>query len=580
MKYKKLLTATLLLFTLVSGAQTLNWGAYINTNNNFSASDVAVDAAGNTYTVGLFVTGGDFNPGPGVFNINELSATVGNYFCIKLNPSGDFLWAMPVGGTNNVNTVILGNEPKISIDNNSGVIYITGAYDSEVDFDPSAATYLIPPPPGGCATCEYTFLAKYTLNGNLVWAKYLMEMNSPFEIAIDNSGGVNLIGGFSVTIDVDPGPNVFNLTTNPGGNDFYILKLNSNGEFVWAKQFGDPTRFDQIRDIVIDNANNIIITGLFSGLVDFDPNAGITNLQSNNNSNDAFIAKYTSNGELIWAKSFGSVNTGIEIGYAVTVDNQNNIYATGSFSGLTDFDPSTNTVSLSPVTNRSIYILKLTSNGDFDFVKTIGAPGTELVYDIAVDNVGSLYITGYYLSSMDCDPDAGTFTITANGGNNEIFLVSLSASNGQFGWAKSIGGTNNDEGKRIAIHEPSNRLTLVGQFQNGSNVDFNPPNGYYLPFALNSGSATYIINYSYTSLSNPDFASENKIVVHPNPANDVIYIESIEPIDSFILLDLTGKIITSEKSSKTLNVSNINPGIYLLKINSNNTTTTKKVVIQ
>lgn len=579
MKYKKLLTATLLLFTLVSGAQTLNWGAYINTNNNFSASDVAVDAAGNTYTVGLFVTGGDFNPGPGVFNINELSATVGNYFCIKLNPSGDFLWAMPVGGTNNVNTVIGGYGPKISIDNNSGFIYITGAYSSQVDFDPSAASFYIPPPNSGGP--EYTFLAKYTLNGNLVWAKYIAERGTVIsEIAVDNSGEVNIIGVFSGTLDLDPGPNVFTVSTNPSGDDFYILKYNSNGEFQWAKQFGDPTRLDEVYDITTDNENNIIITGLFSGLVDFDPNSGVTNLQSNNNSNDAFIAKYTSNGELIWAKSFGSTNTGIERGNAITVDNQNNIYATGSFSGLTDFDPSTNTVNLSPVANRSIYILKLTSNGDFDFVKTIGAPGTELVYDIAVDNFGSLYITGLYLVSMDCDPDAGIFTITANGGNNEIFLVSLSASNGQFGWAKSIGGTNNDEGKRIAIHEPSNRLTLVGQFQNGSNVDFNPPNGYYLPFALNSGSATYIINYSYTSLSNPDFASENKIVIHPNPANDVIYIESIEPIDSFILLDLTGKIITSEKSSKTLNVSTINAGIYLLKIQSNSKITTKKVIIQ
>lgn len=579
MKYKKLLTATLLLLTLVSGAQTLNWGAYINTNNNFSASDVAVDAAGNTYTVGLFVTGGDFDPGPGVFNINELSATVGNYFCIKLNPSGNFVWAMPVGGTNNVNTVIGGYGPKISIDNNSGFIYITGAYSSQVDFDPSAASFFITPPNSGGP--EYTFLAKYTLNGNLAWAKYIAESGTVIsEIAVDNSGEVNIIGVFSGTLDLDPGPNVFNVSTSPSGDDFYILKYNSNGEFQWAKQFGDPTRLDEVYDITIDNQNNIIITGLFSGLVDFDPNSGVTNLQSNNNSNDAFIAKYTSNGELIWAKSFGSTNTGIERGNAITVDNQNNIYATGSFSGLTDFDSSTNTVNLSPVGTRSIYILKLTSNGDFEFVKTIGAPGTELVYDIAVDNVGSLYITGYYLSSMDCDPDDGVFTITANGGNPEIFLVSLSASNGQFGWAKSIGGTNNDEGKRIAIHEPSNRLTLVGHFQNGSNVDFDPPNGYYLPNALNSGSATYIINYSYTSLSNDYFSAENNIVIHPNPAKEIIYIEMSESIESYQLIDMTGKIITTVYNSKSVDVSSLTSGMYLLKINSNNTITTKNVVIQ
>ncbi|MBN8641266.1 MAG: SBBP repeat-containing protein [Flavobacteriales bacterium] len=560
-------------------AQTLNWGAYFYTNNNFSASDVAIDADGNTYTVGLFVSGGDFDPGPGVFNINELSSTVGNYFCVKLNPNGNFVWAMPVGGTNNVNTVIGGYGPKISIDNNSGFIYITGAYSSQVDFDPSAASFFIPPPNSGGP--EYNFLAKYTLNGNLVWAKYIAEIGTVIsEIAADSSGGINLIGVFSGTLDLDPGPNVFNVSTSPSGDDFYILKYNLNGEFQWAKQFGDPTRLDEVYDITIDNQNNIIITGLFSGLVDFDPNSGVTNLQSNNNSNDAFIAKYTNNGELIWTKSFGSTNTGIERGNAITVDNQNNIYATGSFSGLTDFDPSANTVNLSPVGTRSIYILKLNSNGDFDFVKTIGAPGTEVVYDIAVDNDGSLYLTGYYLSSMDCDPDSGVFTVTANGGNPEIFLVSLSASNGQFGWAKSIGGTGNDEGKRMAIHHPSNRLTLVGHFQNGSSVDFDPPNGYYLPYAQASGSASYVINYSYTSLSNPEFSPENSIVITPNPANEVINIQSNQPIENYQLIDLTGKIITSESNSNTINVSTINPGIYLLKINSNNTTTTKKVVIE
>lgn len=581
MKYKKLLVATLLLFTLVSGAQTLNWGAYFNTQNNLSASDVAIDSNGNTYTVGFFVNGNDFDPGPGVFNIAEPNSNIGNVYCVKLNPNGNFVWAIPVGGTNNFDSLNLeGVQPKIVIDNNNGVIYISGVYDDPIDFDPSTATFLIPTPPGSTSGGK-NFVAKYTINATLVWARYMGDDITYEELIVDSSGNLYTVGNFSSSVDIDSGPNVFTLTTNPGGDDFFILKLNTNGEFLWAKQFGDPTRFDFVRDITIDNEDNIIVTGLFSGLVDFDPNSGVTNLQSNNNSNDAFIAKYTSNGELIWAKSFGSTNMGIERGNAVTVDNQNNIYATGSFSGLTDFDPSTNTVNLSPVGTRSIYILKLTSNGDFDFVKTIGAPGTELVYDIAVDNVGSLYITGYYLSSMDCDPDAGVFTITANGGNNEIFLVSLSASNGQFGWAKSIGGTGFDEGKQIAIYEPSNRLTLVGHFQNGSSVDFDPPNGYYLPFANPGvGSASYVINYAYTSLGNNDFTVANNIVIHPNPAKEIIHIETNESIESYQLIDITGKIIATVENSKRVDVLSLTPGMYLLKINSDNNTKTKMIVVE
>lgn len=576
MKSRFLLFLIIGTFNSIVSAQTLNWGVYLNTQNVLSASDVAVDNLGNTYTIGFYVNNNDFNPGSGVFTLAELNNDVGNVFCVKLNPNGNFVWAIPVGGRNNFDALLFaGGQPKIAIDNNNGAIYISCAYDAPVDFDPSPATFLLPTDSGNTDV----FVAKYTTAGAFVWAKNLGVVTYE-EIDVDSSGNVYLAGNFPYTTDIDPGPNVFNLTTNPGGDDFYILKLNPNGEFVWAKQFGDPTRYDFLTDIVIDDADNIVITGLFSGLVDFDPNAGVTNLQSNNNSNDAFVAKYTSNGELIWAKSFGGTSSGIERGSAVTVDNQNNVYATGYFSSVTDFDPSANTFNLSTVGTRSLYILKLTSNGEFDFVKTVGSPFTEFSTDIAVDNVGSLYLTGYYLTSMDCNPDAGVFTITANGGNNEIFLISLSASNGQFGWAKSIGETANDEGKRIAIHEPTNRLTLVGHFQGGSSVDFDAPNGFYLPNAPNSGSGTYIINYSYNSLSNIDFINEDKIIIYPNPANDEITIQSNQDIENYQLIDLTGKVILSQSNSNSINVSSINPGMYLLKILSNNSITTKKVIIK
>ena len=69
-------------------------------------------------------------------------------------------------------------------------------------------------------------------------------------------------------------------------------------------------------------------------------------------------------------------------------------------------------------------------------------------------------------------------------------------------------------------------------------------------------------------------------MIYPNPAKNVSYIESSEPIDSYQLLDLTGKTITSEKNSNKVNVSSVNPGLYLLKLQSNNDITTKKVVIQ
>ena len=362
-------------------------------------------------------------------------------------------------------------------------------------------------------------------------------------------------------------------------NSFFLLKLNSNGEFVWANQFGDPTKVDTVWDIGVDNQDNIYIGGLFKGTMDMDPSSGQTILQSPNTSDDAFLAKYNSNGQLLWAQMFASQQTSVEVVYSIAFDTNNNVYCTGMFSGLIDFDNSSNTFNLSPIGNRSLFILKLTTNGQILFVKTIGTTtnNTETVFDIKVDNLENLYISGNFVGTLDCNPDAGTFLLTNQSGNNDVFIIALSSINGQFHWAKSFGSTYYDDGRRMAIHPNSNRITLVGSAYNTPTFDFDPPNGVYPSGYVGNG--TFLINYTRTSLSNNENLNLPSISLVPNPSNNFINIESSEPIDSIQLFDLNGKSLLIEDRSTILNVQNLPPGIYLLEIKSNKTLTTKKIVV-
>ena len=115
-----------------------------------------------------------------------------------------------------------------------------------------------------------------------------------YSIAVDSSGNVYTTGSFNGTVDFDPGTGVENLTS-AGGSDGFISKLDSSGNYVWAKSLGD-TGFDYVRSIAVDSSGNVYTTGNFNGTVDFDPGAGVENVTSNG-SNDVFVLKLTPSGE-------------------------------------------------------------------------------------------------------------------------------------------------------------------------------------------------------------------------------------------------------------------------------------------
>lgn len=342
-----------------------------------------------------------------------------------------------------------------------GHIISTGAYAYDGDYDPGIDTILL--------NCEGTFdiyIQKLDIDGNLLWVKSFGNSGEDiaYSIQVDNDNNIYITGQFEHTIDFDPGVGVFNLTSN-GGEDAFILKLNSDGDFLWATSFGGVGD-DSGTDLNIDASGNIQLVGAFSNKVDFEPGPGITQLISEG-SLDIFLLQLDANGALDWVRQIGG--TSVEYVEAMIVDNNGYIYLTGSFEGITDFDPEITTHNLTATSYKDGYILKLNSDGHFEWVKPISGMGLIIGRSITVDENSNVYTTGIFQDTADFDPGIMSHNMIS-AGSHDAFVQKLT-SNGNFDWAYSMGSPSFDLGNSIYT-DINNDIFITGSF--ASTVDFDP----------------------------------------------------------------------------------------------------------
>jgi hypothetical protein len=316
-------------------------------------------------------------------------------------------------------------------------------------------------------------------DGDLVWARAMggLENHWGEGIAVGNAGSVYTTGGFQGTVDFDPGPGTYNLTS-AGGFDIVVSKLDSSGDFVWAKRMGG-TPGEVGYGIAVDSAGNVYTTGGFNGTADFDPGPGTHNLTSEGGA-DIVVSKLDSSGDFVWAKSMGG--TAGDRGFGIAVDSADNVYTVGVFGGTADFDPGPGTYNLTSEGRADIFVSKLDSSGNFVWAKGMGGTDGDRARNIVVDSSGNVYTTGQFEGTADFDPGTATYNLTS-AGDREMFVSKLDSS-GNFVWAKSTGGSGVDYramGRDIAVDSAGNNYT-VGVF--GGTADFDPgPGTYYLTSA-------------------------------------------------------------------------------------------------
>jgi hypothetical protein len=314
---------------------------------------------------------------------------------------------------------------------------------------------------------------------NFQWAK---GIGGPFfdgsnVVALDASENVYTTGTFKGTVDFDPGPGINNLTSL-GVVDVFISKSDADGNFIWAKSFGGLNN-QYGNAIGVDASGNVYVAGLYIGTTDFDPGVGTYTLASVAGTSDAFVAKLDASGNFVWARSIGGA--GYNCIYSLVLDNSGNVYTTGLYDGTVDFDPGIGTYPLTAVASDDFFISKLDASGNFVWAKSMGGMGSEFAQSITLDVSGNIYTAGIY-NSATCDFDPGPGVSTQNLiGGYDIFVSKLDVS-GNFVWARSIGGVNQEQANCIKVDALGNVYTTG--FYNGT-ADFNPGAGTFTMTSTN-----------------------------------------------------------------------------------------------
>lgn len=471
---------TLVFAVTLSGlvsAQNLGWAKQLGGPDYEHGRSIAVDNSGNVYTAGEFRGTADFDPGPGTYNLTSFSPCCYDIFISKLDASGNFLWAKQLGGTD------IDIAFAITVDA-AGNVYTTGEFYGTADFEPGPGVYNLT-----SAGSSDIFISKLDAAGNFVWAEQMggpansaASLDHPSAIAVDAAGNVYTTGNFAGTSDFDPGPGVYNLTSNyTFQDDIFISKIDVNGNFVWAKQLSGISNEESV-SIAVDAAGNVYTTGQFYNTTDFDPGPGIYNLtpvdESNYQNYDVFISKLDAAGDFVWAKQLGGPHvTGSSFtdnAYGIAVDASGNVYTTGSFPGTADFDPGPAVYNLTALGGVDVFISKLNANGDFVWVKQLESISVVKSYAIALDAGGNVYTTGYFTATTDFDPSPATYNLSPAGGGPaaDIFVSKLSSS-GNFIWVIQMGGISGEYGLSVAVNAVGNVYT-TGYFANTADFDPGP----------------------------------------------------------------------------------------------------------
>jgi len=375
----------------------------------------------------------------------------------------------------------------------NGNIYIVGFFEGTMDFNPNSSQTFNLTSNGE----SDIFVQKLNANGNFVWAVSFGDTkdDKAYDVVVDNNGGVYLTGFFEGTVDFNPDLNTaYNIQSSnflnsypPSANtipDGFILKLNSAGNFVWVQQFGTPLiaysgystyTFEYGKNsghaIIIDNNNDVYITGFFEGTVDFDADPNNTYYLNSTYSYygyadyRSFVFKLNAQGNFIWAKDLYK-----GIGYDIIIDDANNILLTGFrdnyYSSYYQFD-----------SGHDIAISKLDLNGNIQWERYLGnSQQGNAGYSVAVDNCNNIFIGGDYKEIVDFDPSVNDNILNSGIIPNSTsiyslnnFVLKLNAA-GQFEWVRDFSKTDYTPGKKIELAIDNNANIIAGTSFNSTIV--------------------------------------------------------------------------------------------------------------
>lgn len=313
--------------------------------------------------------------------------------------------------------------------------------------------------------------------------------DSAISIKVDSKGDIFVAGHFENIIQ-------FGSTTlvSKGMRDIFVAKFDRNGSPIIIRSFGS-TEDDIPQGIIIDKHDNVIITGYYSGAINF----GTGEIPSYGGK-DIFLAKFTNILNPVWSRGYGG--TGDDRGIALSYDSNQNIILSGDFaSSQIGFGGEV----LSCKGCTDIFLAKFNSDSQHVFSKGFGAAiatnGCDTATSVITDNDDNIYLTGTFAIRENF---GGADLITK--GSLDIFLASFTK-DGAYRYDKSYGSTGIDIGTSLTLTEQNN-IVLSAVFSDSltiANKNFISKGKTDILLAILDNNFNFITGRSYGSQGD-DFA--------------------------------------------------------------------------
>jgi hypothetical protein len=552
-----------ILLTSYSFAQHFNWSNSIGGSGDDRSSKSTLDNNGDLIICGTFQGTMDFDPSLGV---DEHTANGGwDVYVVKFDTSGSFLWAKTFGSVDwDYSSALMVDEA-----NN---IYVGGNYGGAMDIDPGTNEVLISPI-GGLSS----YLLKLNSSGDYQWSRNLTGYDIRITHLAKGPQGIVCGGYFWGNCEFNNEGTSYPLASD-GSQDCFIMTLTESGLFQSVFQIGEPGQ-NILRGMDVDSQGDIYLASEFTDSIDLDLSSNEYWVYTNNLYNYGnFIAKYSSNMSLIWAKTpelptYFSFNS-------IAVHSDDEIIILGDFKDSINFNQFGDLNWYYSAGQEDQFVGKINGNGELAWMKTYGNDGEDESRQIHVDHDGNIYLYDRFVGTLDADPGVGVYEVTSIG-TSDNYILKLST-DGDFLWFmqdstdvyNTFGVSTLVVGGQNDIYVTMNYYEGMIWVQNGTEHTFISNGDFDVLLAQLKGENHLSLNEKYLNTN-----------IYPNPTQGLLTVESDGfPGDKLIeIVDLSGAVLvkqTTDLNKVQLNL-NLRAGSYflLLKDDTGRIRSTEKIII-
>lgn len=376
--------AGLLFLSQIISAQNPSWAWAVKsggTGNDFNAK-TCTDASGNVYVAGTFQSSSIMI---GTVNIANSGISGSDVYVAKYDPNGVVQWAQRIAGANSEYVGGIATDP-------SGRVYVSGYYTSPtISLPPFNYGNS-----GGAAGSNDVYVTCINGSGVPQWFQSFgttaQETNAG--LAYSSSLGALYVGGSYNGSVMAVGLNTVANTSAAGKHDVFLVRFTNSGGFTWLRSTGSVNVDEYMSDVSADAAGNPHFMGSFTGSVfNATTTIGPTVLTSYGNT-DIFLAKYSSAGTSVWSKNMGCTSN--DYGTDIDLDASDNVYVAGQYQGA---PINFGTFSINSYGGYDGFMAKYNSTGTEQWAIRAGGTGHDYGSNVAIDATGNAYFSCYFESA-------------------------------------------------------------------------------------------------------------------------------------------------------------------------------------